>query len=38
LSDQVARTDEQAIDKAIPEIKEALQDNLDDLTTIKMED
>jgi hypothetical protein len=38
LSEQVARTDEQAIEKALPSIKESLQDNLDQLTTIKMDD
>ena len=38
LSEQVARTDEQAIENAIPDIKLYLQDNLDQLSTNKMED
>lgn len=38
LSEQVARNSEQAIEKAIPEIKEAIQDNLDQLTSMKFED
>lgn len=38
LSEQVARTEEQAIEKALPEIKESLQEHLDQLTTIKMDD
>lgn len=32
ISEQVARNNDQAIEKAIPEIKEALQDNLDQLS------
>jgi hypothetical protein len=38
LSEQVARNSEQAIEKAIPEIKETLQDNLDQLSNMKFED
>lgn len=38
LSEQVARTNDQAIEKAIPELKESLENNLDQLTTLKMED
>lgn len=38
MSEQVARNSEQAIEKAIPDIKEELQNNLDQLTTIKFED
>jgi hypothetical protein len=33
LSEQVARNSDQAIEKAIPEIKEALQENLDQLSS-----
>lgn len=38
LSEQVARNSDQAIEKAMPEIKEAIQDNLDQLTHMKFED
>ncbi|MDD4975147.1 MAG: LPP20 family lipoprotein [Bacteriovorax sp.] len=38
LSEQVARNSDQAIEKAIPEIKETLQDNLDQLSNMKFED
>lgn len=38
LSEQVARTNEQAIEKATPELKDYLQEHLDEITTIKMED
>ncbi|MBP9680856.1 MAG: LPP20 family lipoprotein [Bacteriovorax sp.] len=38
FSEQVARTDEQAIEKALPEIRESLQERLDQLTTIRMDD
>jgi hypothetical protein len=38
LSEQVARNSAQAVEHAIPEIKDQLQDNLDQLTTVKMED
>lgn len=38
LSEQVARTTDQAVEKAMPEIRESLQNNLDQLTTLKMED
>lgn len=38
LSEQVARNSEQAIEKAIPDIKEALQDKLDQLSNMKFED
>jgi len=37
-SEQVARTSDQAIEKAIPEIKEILLENLDQLSTVKMND
>ena len=38
LSEQVARNSDQAIEKAIPDIKEALQNNLDQLSNMKFED
>jgi hypothetical protein len=38
LSEQVARTSEQAMEKAAPELKDYLQEHLDEITTIKMED
>ena len=38
LSEQVARNNEQAIEKAVPDITEALQNNLDQLSNIKFED
>lgn len=38
MSEQTARNSEQAIEKAIPDIKEALQDNLDQLTSMNFED
>ncbi len=37
-SEQMARSNDQAIEKAIPEIKELLLENLDQLSTIKMND
>jgi len=38
LSEQVARTNEQAIEKAAPELKNYLMEHLDELSTLKMED
>ncbi|MGZ3787402.1 MAG: hypothetical protein ACXVLQ_02700 [Bacteriovorax sp.] len=38
MSEQVARTEDQAVLQAIPEIKENVQDNMDQLSTLKMED
>jgi hypothetical protein len=38
LSEQVARSTDQAIEKAAPELKDYLQDHLDELTTLKMEE
>ncbi len=38
LSEQVARTNEQAIEKAAPELKDYLIEHLDELSTLKMED
>lgn len=38
INEQVARTNAQAIEKAIPFIKESIEENLDQLSTIKMED
>lgn len=38
LSEQTARNSDQAIEKAIPDIKEALQDNLEQLSNLKFED
>jgi len=38
LSEQVARTNEQAVEKAAPELKSYLMEHLDELSTLKMED
>lgn len=38
LSEQVARNNEQALDKAAPDLKDYLEEHLDELTTLKMED
>jgi len=38
LSEQVARNSDQAIEKSVPDITEALQNNLDQLSNIKFED
>lgn len=38
LSEQVARNNDQAMEKAAPELKDYLQEHLDELTTLKMED
>lgn len=38
LSEQVARTTGQAIEKALPDLKDHLQEHLEELTNLKMED
>lgn len=38
FSEQVARTPEQAIEKAAPELQDYLQEHLEELTTLKLED
>lgn len=38
LSEQVARTKDQALEKAVPELKDHLQEHLEELTNLKMED